>query len=135
MHLSSLIMLSWLVSAAATPQHTMEDTPRADAGSNFLSQVRIVESRPDDGEVELVDREGKRYLLREGDVLEEAGGARVKDVGRSTLVLTRAVEGADGSPGECLVVVRFDASGKTRIREYHARPDVSLSEPRPPADR
>jgi hypothetical protein len=57
--------------------------------------------------------------------LPEAGGAAIQEVGRSTLVLRRIVSGADGQKGEALIVVRFDRSGKTRVREYRTVPDVS----------
>ena len=133
--LLSLLMTSWLVSPVVASQNTAEAATPVDENTEFLLQVRILESRPEDGEIELLDPDGKPRLLREGDVLEEAGGARIKDVGRSTLVLSRAAEGIDGSSGESLVVVRFDETGKTRVREYREIPDVSLSEPRPPNDR
>jgi hypothetical protein len=57
--------------------------------------------------------------------LPEAGGAAIEEVGRSILVLKRILSGADGQKGEALIVVRFDRSGKTRVREYRTVPDVS----------
>lgn len=132
--LLSLLLSSWLVSPAAGLNANPEPSTPAEESADFLLEIRIVESRPDVGEVELLDPEGNRLLLREGDILEEAGGARIKEVGRSTLVLTRVSEGVDDPSSESLVVVRFDASGKTRVREYRKRPDVTLSEPRPPND-
>lgn len=92
---------------------------------DFLERVRIVETRPAKGELTLVDPEGESRTLREGDLLPEAGGAAIQEVGRSTLVLRRIVSGADGQKGEALIVVRFDRSGKTRVREYRTVPDVS----------
>lgn len=96
------------------------------APSDFLERVRIVETRPADGELTLVDPEGESRTLHEGDLLPEAGGAAIQEVGRSTLVLKRIVSGADGQKGEALIVVRFDRSGKTRVREYRTVPDASV---------
>ena len=96
------------------------------APSDFLERVRIVETRPAEGELTLVDPEGVSRTLHEGDLLPEAGGAAIHEVGRSTLVLRRVVSGADGQTGEALIVVRFDRSGKTRVREYRTVPGVSL---------
>jgi hypothetical protein len=93
--------------------------------SDFLERVRIVETRPSEGELTLVDPEGESRTLHEGDLLPEAGGAAIQEVGRSTLVLKRILSGADGQKGEALIVVRFDRSGKTRVREYRTVPDVS----------
>jgi hypothetical protein len=104
------------------------------APSDFLARVRIVEARPAEGALAFVDPEGPEgevRTLREGEVLEEAGGALVEDVGRATLVLRRAASGADGERGEALIVVRFDRSGKTRVREYRTVPDASRKPPRP----
>jgi hypothetical protein len=95
------------------------------AQSDFLERIRIVETRPAEGELTLVDPEGESRTLHEGDLLPEAGGAAIQEVGRSTLVLKRILSGADGQKGEALIVVRFDRSGKTRVREYRTVPDVS----------
>jgi hypothetical protein len=103
---------------------------RENAPSDFLAQVRIVESRPAEGALTLVDPEGETRTLHEGDLLPEAGGAIVEDIGRTTLVLKRVASGADGERGESLIVVRFDRSGKTRVREYRTVPDVSRKPPR-----
>lgn len=94
--------------------------------SDFLERVRIVETHPSEGELTLVDPEGESRTLHEGDLLPEAGGAAIQEIGRSTLVLKRTVSGADGRMGEALIVIRFDRSGKTRVREYRTVPDVSL---------
>jgi hypothetical protein len=104
------------------------------APSDFLARVRIVEARPAEGALTFVDPEGPEgqvRTVREGEVLEEAGGAVVEDVGRATLVLKRAAAGADGERGESLIVIRFDRSGKTQVREYRTVPDVSRKPPRP----
>ncbi len=71
-----------------------------------------------------MDPDGKSYRLQVGDMLDEARGATLKKVRRSTLVLTRPVTGGDGQRGEALIVVRFDSSGKTTVREYWTVPAV-----------
>lgn len=102
------------------------------AETEFLERIRIIDTSKSDGTLTFVDPDGKSRTFEEGDVLEEAGGARIKDVGRTTIVLTRVVAGSEGESGESLIVVRFGASGKTRVREYRTVPDVSLSPaPRP----
>jgi hypothetical protein len=106
---------------AAALSIVQERTP-----SDFLERVRIVETRQAEGELTLVDPDGESRTLHEGDLLPEAGGATIHEIGRSTLVLKRVVSGADGQKGEALIVVRFDRSGKTRVREYRTVPDVSL---------
>jgi hypothetical protein len=95
----------------------------------FLETVRIVSARAREGEVVLATRDGARRTLREGDALEEEG-ATLKDVTSTTLVFTRLVTGAGGESGSALIVVRFDASGKTKVREYRTLGDVAP--PRPP---
>ena len=97
----------------------------ADYWADYWESVRIVEVRPAESELTLVDSEGESRTLHEGDLLPEGGGARVQEVSRATLVLKRVVSGPDGQKGEALVVVRFDRSGKTRVREYRTVPDVS----------
>lgn len=99
------------------------------APSDFLERVRIVETRPAEGELTLVDPDGESRTLHKGDLLPEAGGATLEEIGRSTLVLKRVVSGADGQRGEALIVVRFDRSGKTKVREYRTVPDASLKSP------
>ena len=93
---------------------------------DFLDTIRIVEAKPAEGELTFTDLEGDLRTLREGDYLEEVDGARVKKISRTTLVLTRVVRGGDGQEGEALIVVRFDRSGKTKVREYRTVPDVFL---------
>ena len=125
-HASILIMLVAGSSATAASE------PSADP--DFLDTIRIVEAKPAEGELTFMDLEGDLRTLREGDYLEEVDGARVKKIGRTTLVLTRVVRGGDGQEGEALIVVRFDRSGKTKVREYRTVPDVSLKTPRSPND-
>ena len=96
----------------------------------FLEKVRVVSVRASEGEVTLATAEGASRTLGEGDVLYEEGGAKLKDVTSASLVFTRRVAGGDGEVGEALIVVRFDAAGKTRVREYRTVGDVSP--PRPP---
>ncbi len=125
-HASILIMLVVVASATAA----QEPSPDPD----FLDTIRIVEAKPAEGELTFRDLEGDLRTLREGDYLEEVDGARVKKISRTTLVLTRVVRGGDGQEGEALIVVRFDRSGKTKVREYRTVPDVSLKTPRSPND-
>lgn len=120
----ALIMLLTVASATAA----QKPSPDPD----FLDTIRIVEAKPSDGELTFTDSESERHTLRVGDYLEEVDGARVKKITRTTLVLTRVVRGGDGQEGESLIVVRFDRSGKTKVREYRTVPDVSLKTPRPP---
>jgi hypothetical protein len=94
----------------------------------FLETIRVVSARAREGEVVLATRDGARRMLREGDLLDEEG-ATLKDVTSATLVFTRPVTGA-GESGSALIVVRFDASGKTKVREYRTLGDVAP--PRPP---
>lgn len=101
----------------------------------FLDTIRVVETRPAEDELTFRDPEGALHTLHEGDALEEIEGARVKSISRTTLVLTRVVTGGDGQEGESLIVVRFDGSGKTKVREYRTVPDVSPRPPRQPNDR
>jgi hypothetical protein len=117
------ITSSWLSSTPAEPPQTRFE---------FLESIRIVGTSPSEGALTLVDPNGKSRMLEEGDVLEEAEGARIKSVGRTTIVLTRVVTGSEGETGESLIVVRFDGSGRTRVREYRTVPDVSLSQAPPP---
>lgn len=104
------------------------------AEPRFLETIRVVSTRPSDGEVTLLTPEGTRRTLEEGDSLEEEGGAALKDVTSATLVFTRRVTGPEGEEGESLIVVRFDASGKTRVREYRSVPDDAPSKRPPPRD-
>lgn len=106
--------------------------PIASAGSDeesFLEAARVLDVRPSENEVTLVDPDGKSFRIREGEALDEAGGATLKRVRRSTLVWTRPVTGGDGQTGEALIVVRFGPSGKTEVREFWSVPDA----PRPRA--
>ena len=122
----ALIMLVVVASATAI----QEPSPDPD----FLDTIRIVEAKPAEGVLTFRDLEGDLRTLREGDYLEEVDGARVKKISRTTLVLTRVVQGGDGQEGEALIVVRFDRSGKTKVREYRTVPDVPLKTPRSPND-
>jgi len=121
---SSLIMIVAVVSAAAGQESSPEP--------KFLETIRVVDVEPADGELTFENAEGERRTVHEGDRLDEAEGARVEHIGRTTLVLTRMVRGGDGQEGESLVVVRFDPSGRTKVREYRSVPDVS---PTPPTSR
>ena len=126
MLVSLIIMLVAVASATAA----QEPSPDPD----FLATIRIVEAKPTEGELTFTDLKGETRTLRVGDTVEEVDGAKVKKIGRTTLVLTRVVRGGDGQEGEALIVVRFDRSGKTKVREYRTVPDVSLKTPRSPND-
>jgi len=119
-----------LVLSILTPQASSSAEPR------FLEAIRVVSARPAEGftkgEVSLKAPDGTELLLREGDTLAEEGGAKLKDVASGVLTFTRQVTGGDGERGESLIVVRFDASGKTRVREYRTVGDVPTPRaPRP----
>ncbi|MGH9319406.1 MAG: hypothetical protein ACRD21_16170 [Vicinamibacteria bacterium] len=107
----------------------------ASVSPRFLETVQVVSVRPSEGSVTLAEPGGERRTLLEGDALGEEGGAKLKQVTASTLVFTQRVSGADGEAGEALIVVRFDASGKTRVREYQTVGDVSQPKPPQPEDR
>lgn len=119
--LQSLIMMFAVVSAIAPQKSSPEPV--------FLETIRIVDVKPADGEFTFEDAEGEEHTLGVGDPLEQVEGAKVKEIGETILVLSRVVRGGDGQKGESLVVVRFDASGKTKVREYRTVPDVSSSPP------
>ena len=109
-----------------TPQASPSAEPR------FLETIRVVSARPAEGEVTLAALDGTERLLREGDVLAEEGGAKLKDVTSAVLVFRREVTGGDGERGESIIVVRFNAAGKTRVREFRTVGDVPTPKaPRP----
>jgi hypothetical protein len=108
---------------------------QAGPASEFLSALQVTETNPAEGELTFVDPEGRSRTVHEGDFLPEAGEATVREIGRSILVLKRPVTGADGETGEALVVVRFDHSGKTKVREYRSVPDASRKATSPQRER
>ena len=115
-----------LILPILTPQASSSVVPR------FLEAIRVVSARPAEGEVVLAAPDGAELLLREGDVLAEEGGAKLKDVTSAALVFRRKVTGGDGEPGDSIIVVRFNLSGKTRVREYRTVGDVPTPKaPRP----
>jgi hypothetical protein len=98
-------------------------------GAALLESIRVVSAR-------LRGKVTPRSRRREADLVEgdfsRGGRAKLEDVTSATLVFTRRVTGGDGAVGESLIVVRFDASGKTRVREYRSVPDdVASKPPRP----
>lgn len=124
--LQSLVVIVAAIVATAPQENPPDPT--------FLDTIKVVESKPAEGELTFEDADGEPHTVREGDVFEGMHGTRVKEIGRTTLILTRVVAGADGQKGEALIVVRFDRSGKTKVREYRTVPDVSVKTPRPPND-
>ena len=122
------MLQSLLLVVAAVAAAPLQETPPE---SSFLDAITVVDSKPAEGELTFEDADGEQHTVREGDLID---GCRVKDIGRTTLVLTRVVTGADSHEGESLIVVRFDRTGKTKVREYRTVPDVSPKMPRPRND-
>lgn len=121
LHVFPLLFLSIL-----SPQAPSAAEPR------FLEVVRVVSARPEKGDVRLATPDGTEIVLREGDLLAEEGGAKLKDVTSAVLVFSREVTGGDGARGESVIVVRFNAAGKTRVREFRTVGDVPAPRaPRP----
>jgi hypothetical protein len=104
--------------------------PSSSTRPRFLEEIRVVAARVSEGVVTFTVPGGELRSLREGDVLEEEGGAKLTDVTASTLVFTRRVKGGDGEEGEARIVVRYDAAGKTKVREFRSVSDVP--QPRSP---
>jgi hypothetical protein len=96
----------------------------------FLEEIRVVSARVDEGLVTFTASDGVLRSLHEGDILEEENGAKLTEVTSSTLVFTVPVKGGDGEDGEARIVVRYDGSGRTKVREYRSVGDVA--QPRPP---
>lgn len=90
----------------------------------FLEKIRIVGVQAARGEATILDPDGKLRTWTKGTLIEEEG-AVVKQVTRSHLVLSRTVTGPQGK-GESLVVVRWDGSGKVKLREYSSLSDFPL---------
>ena len=117
-----VVLLSLIQSLRAAPP----------AEPRYLETARVVFARPERGDVMLAGPDGNEILLREGDRLDEEGGAKLKDVASAVLIFAREASGADGVTGESIIVVRFNATGKTRVREYRAVGDVPTPKaPRP----
>jgi len=95
------------------------------ARERFLERVRIVGVQSARGEATILDPEGKLRTWTKGTLIEEEG-ALVKQVTRAHLVLSRAVTGPRGEKGESLIVLRWDASGKVKLREYSTVSDAPL---------
>lgn len=106
----------------------LQSSSPATSEPRFLETVRVVSVRASDGEVTLAAPDGRRLVLQKGDTLE-VEDARLKSVTTATLTFTRRVVGGGGEPGEALIVVRFDGSGKTQVREYRTVGDVSPEAP------
>jgi hypothetical protein len=94
-------------------------------GQRFLERIRVVGVQPASGEATVLDPEGKLLTWSRGTRIEEEG-AVVRQVTRSHLVLSRTVTGPQGEKGESLVVVRWDGSGKVKLREYSTVSDAPL---------
>jgi hypothetical protein len=104
--------------------------PATTAKPRFLEEIRVVSARVDEGVVTFTTSAGALRSLHEGDVLEEENGAKLSEVTSSTLVFTLPVKGGDGEEGQARIVVRYDASGRTKVREYRSVGDVA--QPRSP---
>lgn len=96
----------------------------------FLEQIHVVSVHVSEGVVSFTAPGGELRSLREGDFLEEEGGAKLTDVTSSSLVFILPVKGGNGEDGKARIVVRYDGAGKTKVREYRSVGDVS--QPRPP---
>jgi type II secretory pathway component PulC len=94
-------------------------TAEGNTSVRFLDQIRVLGVRDAAGEVTVRDPQGKSRVWKEGDRVEEEN-AFIKDITRSTIVLTR---GGTGEDYESLIVIRFDASGKVKVREYSKQSD------------
>ncbi len=93
------------------------------AQARFLERIRVLGVQETRGEVTVLDPDGKSRTWQEGDRIAEEN-ATVKKITRSTVVLTRIVEGSRGEKGESLIVLRFDATGKVKVREYSSVSDA-----------
>jgi hypothetical protein len=98
----------------------------------FFERIRVLGVESGQGEVTVVDPEGQSRTWKKGDRITEENAVLDK-VTRSLLVFTRNVEGPNGVRGDSLVVVRFDASGETKVREYSSFSDSPLPKA-PPHD-
>ncbi len=96
--------------------------------TRFFERIRVLGVESGRGEVTVVDPEGKSRTWKKGDRITEENAVLDK-VTRSLLVFTRNVEGLNGGRGDSLVVVRFDPSGKTKVREYSSHSDSPLPAP------
>jgi uncharacterized protein (AIM24 family) len=110
--LISALGLALQVVTAEPPGPNIDPPPE-----RFLATLRVLAAQESQGEVTFLDPEGATRTLREGERLVEED-AVLKEVTRGTLVFTKRVTGGDGTPGESLIVVRFDGSGKVKVREY-----------------
>jgi len=126
-----------ILSSFTTPQGArLNGAPPKPSTERFLTRVRVLGVQVDRGEAllaKILCPDGTTRTWRKGDRVTEED-AVVKDVTRSTLVLTRAVTGASGEKGESLIVVRYDSSGKVTVREYSTVSDWAPPSPprRPP---
>jgi hypothetical protein len=94
--------------------------------ARFFERIRVVEVESRREEVTVVDPGGTSRTWKKGDrIIEE--NAVLNKVTRSLLVFTRNVEGTHREGGNIIVVVRFDLSGRTKVREYSSQPDSPLS--------
>lgn len=109
-----------LVKGSARREPVEPSTAAATSGS--LGAVRLVAMSP--GEARLLVAGGEQ-TLRPGDPF---GSDRVRAVGGGVVVLDRpAVPGQPG--GEATVVLRFDASGRPRVRVYHVEDPTPVTAP------
>ncbi len=121
----NFLLAAFLAYAGIALKHT------GDAPVRFLERIRILGVEQARGQVTILDPEGKSRIWKEGDRIDEEA-AVLKEVRQSTLILTRTMEGANGEKGESLVVVRFDPSGKVRVREYASVSDAPQPVAPPP---
>jgi len=110
-----------LIASLAVSGVSQEQADGAQARS--LERIRVLGVHETRGEVTVLDPEGKSRTWKEGDRITEEN-VTVKEVTRSTVVLTRIVKAARGEQGENLIVLRFDATGKVKVREYSSLSDA-----------
>ncbi len=115
-----------------TGMNPQADGPDKIKPTRFFETIRVLGVESGRGEVTVVDPEGKSRTWKKGDRITEENAVLDK-VTRSLLVFTRNVEGPNGVRGDSLVVVRFDGSGKTKVREYSSVSDSPLPKA-PPND-
>jgi hypothetical protein len=115
-----------------TGMNPQPDGPDGKTQKRFFDKIRVLGVESGQGEVTVVDPEGKSRTWKKGDRITEEN-AVLDNVTRSLLVFTRNVEGPNGARGDSLIVVRFDASGKTKVREYSSVSDSPLPKA-PPHD-
>ncbi len=104
---------------AVTRRRARTTTVTAQSASTTFAGLRLVSMRPGQARIRLAS--GERTLSA-GETL---GRDVVKSIDGDCIVLTRAPR--EGDPhGGALVVVRFDARGRARVRVYAEKPGIEM---------